>query len=126
MKNLIFLVLAIVAEASGTTALKLSEQFTRPVPAVITVLSYAIAFYFLSLSLRTIPIGVAYAVWAAMGIVLITIIGAVAFKQIPDLPAIIGMALIIAGVLVINLMSKNECALSHLSDIISAAIVLRP
>ena len=104
MKNLIFLVLAIVAEASGTTALKLSEQFTRPVPAVITVLSYAIAFYFLSLSLRTIPIGVAYAVWAA--IVLITIIGAVAFKQIPDLPAIIGMALIIAGVLVINLMSK--------------------
>ena len=99
MKNLIFLVLAIVAEASGTTALKLSEQFTRPVPAVITVLSYAIA-------LRTIPIGVAYAVWAAMGIVLITIIGAVAFKQIPDLPAIIGMALIIAGVLVINLMSK--------------------
>lgn len=98
--------MAIVAEASGTTALKLSEQFTRPVPAVITVLSYAIAFYFLSLSLRTIPIGVAYAVWAAMGIVLITIIGAVAFKQIPDLPAIIGMALIIAGVLVINLMSK--------------------
>jgi|GEM_PF-554465 len=125
MKNLIFLVLAIVAEASGTTALKLSEQFTRPVPAVITVLSYAIAFYFLSLSLRTIPIGVAYAVWAAMGIVLITIIGAVAFKQIPDLPAIIGMALIIAGS---GHQSdvENECALSHLSDIISAAIVLRP
>ena len=106
MKNFIFLVLAIIAEASGTTALKLSEQFTRPVPAVITVLSYAAAFYFLSLSLRTIPIGVAYAVWATMGIVLITIIGAVAFKQIPDLPVIIGMALIIAGVLVINLMSK--------------------
>ncbi len=62
MKNFIFLALAIIAEASGTTALKLSEQFTRPVPAVITILSYAAAFYFLTLSLKTIPIGVAYAV----------------------------------------------------------------
>lgn len=106
MKNLIFLALAIIAEASGTTALKLSEQFTKPLPAVITVLAYAAAFYFLSLSLKTIPIGVAYAIWAAMGIVLITVIGAIAFKQIPDLPAIIGMILIIAGVIIINLLSK--------------------
>lgn len=64
------------------------------------------AFYLLSLSLRTIPIGVAYAVWSGVGIVLIAVIGAVAFKQVPDLPAVIGMVLIIAGVLIINLMSR--------------------
>lgn len=106
MKNFIFLALAIIAEACGTTAMKLSEQFTRPVPTIITVLAYMAAFYCLSMSLRTIPTGVAYAVWAAAGIVLITLIGAVAFKQTPDLPAVIGMVLIIAGVLIINLLSK--------------------
>lgn len=106
MKNFIFLAAAIIAEAAGTTALKLSEQFTRPIPAVITIISYAAAFYFLSLSLKTIPIGVAYSIWASLGIVLIVIIGAVGFKQIPDLPAIIGMILIVSGVLVINLLSK--------------------
>ena len=106
MKSLVFLVLAIIAEATGTTALNMSQQFTKSVPSVVTVLAYAAAFYLLSLSLRTIPIGVAYAVWSGVGIVLIAVIGAVAFRQVPYLPAVIGMVLIIAGVLIINLMSK--------------------
>lgn len=106
MKSYVFLALAIIAEVTGTTALNMSQQFTKPVPSVVTVLAYAAAFYLLSLSLRTIPIGVAYAVWSGVGIVLIAVIGAVAFRQVPDLPAVIGMVLIIAGVLIINLMSR--------------------
>ncbi len=106
MINYIYLALAVVAEAVATTALKMSEQFTRLWPSLIVVIGYAAAFYLLSLSLRTIPIGVAYGLWGAIGIVLITIVGAIGFKQIPDLPAIIGMILIIAGVLIINLFSK--------------------
>lgn len=98
--------LAILAEAVATTALKMSEQFTRLLPSTVVVVGYAAAFYFLSLSLRTIPVGVAYAVWSAVGIVLITVVGAVMFRQVPDLPAIAGMLLIIAGVVVINLFSK--------------------
>ena len=106
MNNFVFLALAIVAEAVATTALKMSEQFTRLLPSAVVVVGYAAAFYFLSLSLRTIPVGVAYAVWSAVGIVLITVVGAVVFRQVPDLPAVIGLALIIAGVAVINLFSK--------------------
>ncbi len=106
MNNYLFLALAILAEAVATTALKMSEQFTRLLPSAVTVVGYAAAFYFLSLSLRTIPVGVAYAVWSAVGIVLITVVGAVIFRQVPDLPAVIGLALIIAGVAVINLFSK--------------------
>ena len=106
MNNYLFLALAILAEAVATTALKMSEQFTRLLPSAVVVVGYAAAFYFLSLSLRTIPVGVAYAVWSAVGIVLITVVGAVIFRQVPDLPAIAGMLLIIAGVVVINLFSK--------------------
>lgn len=106
MNNYLFLALAILAEAVATTALKMSEQFTRLLPSAVVVVGYAAAFYFLSLSLRTIPVGVAYAVWSAVGIVLITVVGAVMFRQVPDLPAIAGMLLIIAGVAVINLFSK--------------------
>lgn len=86
IKSYTFLICAILAEALGTTTLKLSEQFTKPVPAIVTVLAYATAFCLLSLSLKTIPVGIAYAIWAAVGIVLIAIIGAIAFKQTPDLP----------------------------------------
>lgn len=106
IKSYIFLTCAILAEALGTTSLKQSEQFTKPIPAIITGVAYATAFYLLGLSLRTIPIGIAYAIWAAVGIVLIAIIGAIAFKQTPDLPAIIGLVLIVAGVVVINMWSK--------------------
>ena len=100
IKSYTFLICAILAEALGTTTLKLSEQFTKPVPAIVTVLAYATAFCLLSLSLKTIPVGIAYAIWAAVGIVLIAI------KQTPDLPALIGLVLIIAGVIIINVFSK--------------------
>ena len=75
-------------------------------PSVATVVGYAAAFYFLSFALRTIPVGVAYAIWSAVGIVLVTVVGMVVFKQTPDLPAVIGLSLIVAGVVVVNLFSK--------------------
>ena len=106
MNNYLYLALAIIAETMATTALKMSEQFTRPLPSVVVVIGYAAAFYRLSLSLRTIPIGVAYAVWSAVGIVLVTVAGMVMFKQVPDLPAVIGLLLIIAGVVTINVFSR--------------------
>ncbi|MET0944153.1 MAG: SMR family transporter, partial [Flavobacterium sp.] len=84
-----------------------SEQFTQLIPSIITIIGYFAAFYFLSFAIRTIPVGIAYAIWSGVGIVLITIIGAVFFKQIPDLPAIIGLALIMIGVVVINVFSKT-------------------
>ena len=108
MKEWIFLIGAVVFETLGTSMLKLSEQFTRFFPAVVTIISYLLSFYLLSYALRTLPIGIAYAAWGAIGMVLITFIGAIAFKQVPDLPAIIGLVLIISGVLVINLFSKMQ------------------
>jgi small multidrug resistance pump len=107
MKNFFFLGIAIIFEIIATSALKKSEQFTQLIPSIITIVGYFAAFYFLSFAIRTIPVGIAYAIWSGVGIVLITIIGAVFFKQIPDLPAIIGLALIMAGVIVINLFSKT-------------------
>lgn len=107
MKSYLFLLGAIIFEMLATTALKSSEQFSKLVPSILCVLGYILAFYFLSLTLKTMPVGVAYAIWAGLGIVLISIVGIFAFKQIPDLPAIIGMVLIVAGVLVINLFSKT-------------------
>lgn len=107
MKNFFFLGIAIVFEIIATSALKKSEQFTQPIPSIITVAGYFAAFYFLSFAIRTIPVGIAYAIWSGVGIVLITIIGAIFFKQIPDLPAIIGLALIMIGVVVINVFSKT-------------------
>jgi len=102
----LYLAIAIVAEVIATSALKSSEGFSRLWPSVIVVIGYCVAFYFLSLVLKTIPVGIAYAIWAGLGIVLIAIIGAVIFKQVPDLPAIIGMGLIIAGLVVINVFSN--------------------
>ncbi|MBS7229984.1 EamA family transporter [Flavobacterium psychroterrae] len=107
MKNFIFLGIAILFEIIATSALKKSEQFTQLIPSIITIVGYFAAFYFLSFAIRTIPVGIAYAIWSGVGIVLITIIGAVFFKQIPDLPAIIGLVLIMAGVIVINIFSKT-------------------
>jgi small multidrug resistance pump len=107
MKNFFFLGIAILFEIIATSALKKSEQFTQLIPSIITIIGYFAAFYFLSFAIRTIPVGIAYAIWSGVGIVLITIIGAVFFKQIPDLPAIIGLALIMIGVVVINVFSKT-------------------
>lgn len=104
----VYLAIAIVAEVIATNAIKLSEEFTRVGPSIIVVVGYGVAFYFLSLVLKTIPVGVAYAIWAGMGIVLVTIVAAFMFKQIPDLPAVIGISLIILGVAVIHVFSKTS------------------
>ena len=106
MKNFLFLAVAILCETLGTTMLKQSEQFTKPLPSIITIVAYLLAFYLLSLSLKAIPVGIAYGIWAGVGIVLVTIIGSIVFKQTPDLAAILGITLIISGVLVINFFSK--------------------
>mgnify|MGYP003591790955 FL=1 len=99
--------LAIVAEVIATSALKATEGFTRLWPTVITVLGYGIAFFALSLTLPTLPTGIAYAIWSGVGIVLISAVGWVWFRQALDVPAMIGLGLIIAGVLVVNLFSKT-------------------
>lgn len=101
----VYLLLAVVAETIGTAALQATHQFTRPLPSVVVVISYAIAFYLLSLALRAIPVGVLYAVWSGLGIVFIALIGWVVFRQSLDLPAVLGMVLIIAGIGVIQLFS---------------------
>ena len=103
----LYLTIAIIAEVIATSALKASEGFTKVGPSTVVIVGYGAAFYFLSLVLKTIPVGIAYAIWAGMGIVLIAIISAIIYKQIPDLAAIIGMALIIAGVAIIHLFSKT-------------------
>ena len=103
----LYLGVAIIAEIFATSALKGSEGFTRLVPSLITVFGYLISFYFLSLTLREIPVGIAYAIWSGVGIVLISIVGAVLFKQHLDAPAMIGIGLIIAGVVVMNVFSKS-------------------
>ncbi len=103
----LYLAIAVIAEVIGTGALKASEEFSKPLPSVLVVLGYGTAFYFLSLVLKTIPIGIAYAIWAGMGIVLIAIVGVVFFGQKLDFPAIVGMLLIISGVVVMNVFSKS-------------------
>jgi small multidrug resistance pump len=99
---------AILAEVLGTTMLKASENFSRPLPSLVTVLSYGVAFWCLSHTLKSVPVGVAYAIWSGVGIVLITAIAWVWFKQALDVPAMAGIGLILAGVLVINLFSKSQ------------------
>lgn len=101
------LLIAIVLEVIGTTALQLSQQFTRLGPTVVLVVCYTAAFYCLSVTLRVIPVGIAYAIWSGLGIVLISAVGLVFFRQKLDFAAIVGLALIIAGVLVVNLFSKS-------------------
>ena len=103
----LYLGIAILAEVIGTSALKASREFTNSVPGLIVVVGYGAAFYFMTLALRSIPIGITYAVWSGIGIVLIAIAGAFLYKEIPDLPAIIGMGLIISGVAVIHVFSKT-------------------
>lgn len=103
----IILVLAIVAETIGTTALQASQQFTRLWPSVIVVLGYAISFYLLALTLRYMPVGIVYAIWSGLGIVFIAVIGFAVFGQRLDLPAVLGMTMILLGILVIHLFSNS-------------------
>ena len=99
---------AIIAEVIGTLALKASDGFNHTVSSAICVIGYATAFYFLSLVLKTVPVGIAYAIWAGMGIVLIALFSAIFYKELPDLAAIAGMSLILCGVVIINVFSKTS------------------
>jgi small multidrug resistance pump len=106
-QSYVYLAIAIVSEVIGTTALKASEGFTRLRPSLLTAISYAAAFYFLALTLKVIPVGVAYAIWSGVGIVIIAAIGWIWYRQTLDLPALIGLALIVAGVIIVNLCSRS-------------------
>ena len=102
-----YLALAIVAEVTGSAALKQSAGFTKPVFTFLSVASFGIALFFLSLALRAVPLGIAYAIWAGVGIVLVSLLGAVLFRQTLDIPAVVGIALSVAGVIVINTLSNS-------------------
>jgi small multidrug resistance pump len=102
----LYLAIAIVCEVIGTSALKATEGFTRLGPSIVVVIGYGLAFYFLSLTLRTVPVGVAYAIWSGAGVALITLIGWLVFKQRLDAAAIFGIGLIVAGVVVIQFFSS--------------------
>lgn len=107
MKAYLFLFMAIVAEIIATSTLKASEQFTRLWPSVVVIIGYAVSFYCLSQALRVLPVGIAYAIWSAVGIVLVSLVAFLVYRQHLDVPAVLGMGLIIAGVVVINLFSKS-------------------
>jgi len=107
MNQWIFLTCAIVAEVIATSALKASDGFTKLMPSLITVSGYLIAFYLLSLTLRTLPVGIAYAIWSGLGTVLIAVVAWFVYGQKLDLAAVIGMGLIVAGVIVLNVFSKS-------------------
>jgi multidrug transporter EmrE-like cation transporter len=108
MAHWLYLAIAIVAEVVATSALKSSDGFTRLVPSAVVIVGYSIAFYFLSLALRAIPVGIAYAVWAGLGIVLVAAIGWFYYGQKLDAWAFVGMGLIISGVAVLNLLATTS------------------
>ncbi len=103
----VYFALAILSEVAATSALKASEQFTKLTPSLIVIIGYCISFYLLTLIVKTIPIGITYAIWSGAGIVLVAVVGSVLYKQIPDIPAVVGMGLIVAGVVIINVYSKT-------------------
>ncbi|REC52725.1 QacE family quaternary ammonium compound efflux SMR transporter [Chryseobacterium piscium] len=103
----VFLSLAIILEVVGSSFMKASHGFTKLLPTVVTVVAYLVCFFFLSQALKSIPLGIAYAIWGGLGIVLTAIISVVVFKQSLDIPAIIGIILIVAGVVVMNFFSKS-------------------
>ena len=107
MNKWLLLMVAIVAEVIATSSLKASEGFRKFWPSVLVIACYVLSFYFLSLTLRDIPVGVVYAIWSGVGVVLVALIGWIVYRQHLDLPAIIGMLLIVAGVVVMNLFSKS-------------------
>ena len=107
MQTYLILFLAIAAETIGTTALQASQQFSRLWPSVLVVLAYGFSFWLLSLTLKVMPVGIVYAIWSGTGIVLIALIGLTVFGQKLDLPAILGMGLILGGILIIHLFSNT-------------------
>jgi len=102
------LAIAIVSEVVATSALRAADGFSKLLPSVVVVIGYALAFVFLSLTLKSIPVGIAYAIWSGLGVVLISVVAYFVYGQALDAPALIGMALIVAGVLVLNLFSKSS------------------
>lgn len=107
LKYWLFLLAAIISEVTATSSLKASAGFTKFMPSVVVVVGYALSFYFLSLVLKAIPIGIAYAVWAGLGIVLLAVVGWMVFDQALDAPALLGMALILAGIIIMNIFSNT-------------------
>lgn len=107
MNHWVALTMAVVAEVIATTSLKATAEFTRLWPSVLVVAGYLLAFYFMTISLRVLPVGIMYAIWAGAGIVLVTLTGWLFYKQALDAPAIVGIGLIVAGVIVINVFSKS-------------------
>ncbi|SHE40115.1 small multidrug resistance pump [Ruegeria intermedia] len=105
-KAYLILLLAVVAETIGTTALQASQQFTRLWPSVLVVVGYGVAFYLMALTLKVMPVGIVYAIWSGLGITLIALIGFVVFGQRLDWPAVLGLAMILGGILVIHLFSR--------------------
>jgi small multidrug resistance pump len=103
----VYLVIAVAAETIGTSALQASNQFTRFWPTVLVVIAYGIAFFFLGIVLKHIPVGIAYALWSGLGIVLIAIIGFAVFGQVLDFAAVLGLGMIIAGIVVIQVFSNT-------------------
>jgi small multidrug resistance pump len=103
----LYLAIAIIGEVTATSVLKSTHQFSRPGPTVVVATGYLIAFYAMSLALKSMPVGVAYAIWCGLGIVLVALAGAVLYREVPDRPAMLGMFLIIAGVGVINTFSRS-------------------
>ena len=106
MTTYIYLAIAIIAEVTATSTLKLTEEFTKPIPSFIVVIAFGVSLYFMTLTLRTLPVGIMYAFWSGFGIILVTIIGMLVYKQVPDIPAIVGILLIISGVVIISLYSQ--------------------
>src|SRR5690606_39163527 len=107
MHGYIYLAIAIASEVIATTSMKALDGFSKPLPLLLVVVGYGISFWMLSLVVKTIPVGIAYAVWAGLGIVLVSIAALVIYQQRLDLPALLGMALIVAGVVVIQLFSST-------------------
>lgn len=108
MHPYVYLTIAILSEVVATSALRASEGFTKLIPSLVVVAGYAIAFLFLSLTLKSVPVGIAYAIWAGAGIVLISVVAYFLYGQSLDWPAVVGMGLIVAGVVVINVFSKSS------------------
>lgn len=106
MSTYIYLAIAIIAEVTATSTLKLSEEFTKPIPSLVVIIAFGVSLYFMTLTLRTLPVGIMYAFWSGLGIILVTIIGLFVYRQVPDWPAIVGMFLIIVGVSTISLFSN--------------------
>lgn len=108
MNGAVYLAIAIVGEVIATSFLRASAGFTQLIPSIVVVVGYCVTFYFFSLALQTIPVGIGYAIWSGVGIILVSIIAFFVYGQTLDLPALIGIALILAGVLVINLFSQSS------------------